>query len=237
MHKKDCLINYLKKKKIEQTNIEIPVIQLPKRNKNQSSKLKLWELCSWLSKDYFTKIKADFTPHLEANQITELTTWSQLGHLARESWIVQECLKQKLNDRADNFRKRAKKKGLNITKQNIQVANSDNEPEVVQQLNSNNEPEVVNEFQEMDQKIHLSSDNEDSEFFGSNFYENCDGSTSDSYATSSSTSGSYIDPTSDSNNEICENILPQNLKEETQFQLSPTSKKRMGNSKAKSVVN
>ncbi|CAG8618679.1 32173_t:CDS:2 [Gigaspora margarita] len=37
--------------------------------------------------DYFSKIKADFTPHLEANKITELTTWLQLGHSARESWV------------------------------------------------------------------------------------------------------------------------------------------------------
>jgi hypothetical protein len=84
---KKLLNKLLDDKRIEHADIEIPVVQLPKRNKTQSSKLKLWELCPWLSKDYFSKIKADFTPHLEENKITELTTWSQLGYSARESWV------------------------------------------------------------------------------------------------------------------------------------------------------
>ncbi|CAG8811288.1 22328_t:CDS:1 [Cetraspora pellucida] len=71
---KRLLNKLLDDKRIEHADIEIPVVQLPKRNKNQSSKLKLWKLCPWLSKDYFSKIKADFTPHLETNKITKLTT-------------------------------------------------------------------------------------------------------------------------------------------------------------------
>ncbi|CAG8458360.1 7875_t:CDS:2 [Racocetra fulgida] len=255
---KRLLNKLLEDKKLEHADVEIPVVQLPKRiNKNQSSKLKLWELCPWLSKDYFSKIKSDFTPHLEANKITELTTWSQLGYSARESWvedvytkhrlqigsnkwIVQECLKQKLNDRA-------KKKGLKVTMPNIQVASSDDEPEVVQQSTSifkryamiNKENIDLSfrsskEFGEIDPEI---NDNDDLESFSSNFYENCDSSTSNSYATPSSStyiapasnshitptssnyatpaSGHYIDPTSDSDNETGENILSQNLKGDT----------------------
>ncbi|CAG8727630.1 7021_t:CDS:2, partial [Cetraspora pellucida] len=87
---KRLLNKLLDDKRIEHANIEIPVVQLPKRNKNQSSKLKLWELCPWLSKDYFSKIKANFTSHLETNKITELSTWSQLGYSAKESW-VEDC--------------------------------------------------------------------------------------------------------------------------------------------------
>ncbi|CAG8842509.1 36080_t:CDS:2, partial [Gigaspora margarita] len=45
------------------------------------------KLCYDLSKDYFLKIKVDFMPHLEANKITELTIWLQLGHSARKSWV------------------------------------------------------------------------------------------------------------------------------------------------------
>ncbi|KAF0438023.1 hypothetical protein F8M41_004317 [Gigaspora margarita] len=106
----------LEEKKRENADIDIPTIHPPKRNKTQSSKLKLSALCSWLPKDYFAKIKANFTPHLEKNQIKESVTWSQLGYTARQSWIedvynkhrhqlgsnkwiVGECLKQKLNDR------------------------------------------------------------------------------------------------------------------------------------------
>ncbi|CAG8811286.1 22327_t:CDS:2, partial [Cetraspora pellucida] len=47
---------------------------------------------------------------------------------------VQKCLKQKLNNRANNFRKRAKKKGLKATIPNMQVASSDDEPKIMQQL-------------------------------------------------------------------------------------------------------
>ncbi|CAG8825589.1 23750_t:CDS:2, partial [Dentiscutata erythropus] len=77
------------------------------------------------------------------NKIAESTTWSQLGYSARESWIediydkhkvqigfnrwiVQECLKQKLIDRADNFRRKINKK-QNIT---IQSRNNDQEFEL-----------------------------------------------------------------------------------------------------------
>jgi hypothetical protein len=81
------LNNLLEEKRIEKANFEIPTIQPPKRNKHQSSKLKLSALCSWLPKDYFSKIKADFTPHLEENKIEASTTWSHLGYTARESWI------------------------------------------------------------------------------------------------------------------------------------------------------
>ncbi|CAG8800829.1 26238_t:CDS:2, partial [Racocetra persica] len=62
---------------------EIPAIQPPKRNKTQSSKLKLSTFCTWLLKDYFAKIKA----HIEENQIKESVTWSQLGYTVQESWI------------------------------------------------------------------------------------------------------------------------------------------------------
>ncbi|CAG8813803.1 18845_t:CDS:2, partial [Dentiscutata erythropus] len=57
---------------------------LSAQQKIESSKIKLWELCPWLPKTYFAKIKADFTSHIEANKIAESTTWSQLGYSARE---------------------------------------------------------------------------------------------------------------------------------------------------------
>ncbi|CAG8511120.1 6283_t:CDS:2 [Dentiscutata erythropus] len=209
---------------LKRADIEIPVVQLPKRNKNQSSKLKLWKLCPWLPKTYFSKIKADFTLHLEANKITELTTWLQLGHSARESWVEDVYIKHRLQI----------------------VANSDNKPEVVQQATSIFKKYMMmnqknmdltfrssNEFQETDQEMHLNNNNDDSEFFGSNYYENCDSTTSDNYATPSFSnnivsvsnrhitscnyaipaSGSYIDPTSNSDNEIYENTLSQNFKD------------------------
>ncbi|CAG8457680.1 37697_t:CDS:2 [Gigaspora margarita] len=84
----------LEKKRIEQAIIKIPTIQLSKRDKNQLSKIKLWKL-------------SDFTLHIEVNKIVESTMWSQLGYLARESWIkdiVQECLKQKLMDSVKKLR-------------------------------------------------------------------------------------------------------------------------------------
>ncbi|CAG8845469.1 31468_t:CDS:1, partial [Gigaspora margarita] len=49
----------------------MPNIQPSKRDKTKLSKLKLSELCSWLPKNYFSKIKVDFTPHLEENKIVE----------------------------------------------------------------------------------------------------------------------------------------------------------------------
>jgi hypothetical protein len=84
---KKLLIKLLEDKKNEQTIIEIPNIQPPKRDKAKASKLQLSKLCSWLPKDYFLKIKADFTPHLEENRIAESTTWSHLGYTVRESWV------------------------------------------------------------------------------------------------------------------------------------------------------
>ncbi|KAF0381757.1 hypothetical protein F8M41_012069 [Gigaspora margarita] len=135
---------------IENLN-DIPNIQPPKRDKTKPSKLKLSELCPWLPKDYFSKIKADFTPHLEANNIKKSVTWSQLGYSARESWIldvcnkhilqigsnkwiVEECLKQKLVDRADNFRRSNKKANLKVANSNIQITSED-ELEPLQQTN------------------------------------------------------------------------------------------------------
>ncbi|CAG8760314.1 15449_t:CDS:2, partial [Dentiscutata erythropus] len=84
---KNLLNKLLEEKKKENVDIKIPTIQPSKRNRTQSSKLKLSALCSWLRKDYFVNIKANFTPHLEENQIKESVTWSQLGYTARESWI------------------------------------------------------------------------------------------------------------------------------------------------------
>ncbi|CAG8773448.1 5436_t:CDS:2, partial [Dentiscutata erythropus] len=75
------------KETLDILSAKIPTIQPSKRNRTQSSKLKLSALCSWLPKDYFAKIKADFTPHFEENQIKESVTWLQLGYTARESWI------------------------------------------------------------------------------------------------------------------------------------------------------
>ncbi|CAG8576101.1 5133_t:CDS:2, partial [Racocetra fulgida] len=83
--KKKLLIKLLEDKKNEQTIIEIPNIQPPKRDKAKASKLQLSKLCSWLPKDYFIKIKADFAPHLEENRIAESTTWSHLGYTVRET--------------------------------------------------------------------------------------------------------------------------------------------------------
>ncbi|CAG8606791.1 8246_t:CDS:1 [Cetraspora pellucida] len=71
---KKLLIKLLEDKKNEQTIIKIPNIKLSKRDKAKVSKLQLSKLCSWLPKDYFIKIKADFTLHLEENRIVELTT-------------------------------------------------------------------------------------------------------------------------------------------------------------------
>ncbi|CAG8796874.1 12159_t:CDS:2, partial [Dentiscutata erythropus] len=72
-------IELLEEKRIKQAIIEIPTMEPSKRDKYQLSKIKLWELCPWLPKTYFAKIKADFTPYIEANKIAESTTWSQLG--------------------------------------------------------------------------------------------------------------------------------------------------------------
>ncbi|CAG8551381.1 12182_t:CDS:2 [Dentiscutata heterogama] len=69
-------IELLEKKRIEQAIIEIPTIEPPKQDKHQSSKIKLWELCSWLPKTYFAKIKANFTSILK--QIKSLS--HQHGH-------------------------------------------------------------------------------------------------------------------------------------------------------------
>ncbi|CAG8714836.1 6426_t:CDS:2, partial [Racocetra fulgida] len=109
----------LEEKRIEQAIIEIPTIQPPKRDKNQSSKIKLWELCPWLPKTYFANIKADFTPHIRANKIVYNKHKVQIGS---NKWIVQECLKQKLMDRADNFRRKQYKK-QNI-KSNVQIGSN-----------------------------------------------------------------------------------------------------------------
>ncbi|CAG8674744.1 10460_t:CDS:2 [Cetraspora pellucida] len=119
--------------------ISIPNIQPPKRDKTKPSKLKLSELCTWLPKNYFSKIKSDFTPHLEENNIKESITWSQLRYTARESWIldiVEECLKQKLVDRADNFRRRNKKANLKVINSNMQAANNNEEPFTTSSSNS-----------------------------------------------------------------------------------------------------
>ncbi|CAG8615461.1 829_t:CDS:2 [Dentiscutata erythropus] len=158
------LIKILEDKKNEQATIEIPNIQPPKRDKSKPSKLKLSELCPWLPKNYFSKIKADFTPHLEENKIAESITWVHLGYSVRESWvldvynkhkhqigsnkwIVEECLKQKLIDRADNFRRRNKKAKFKVTKSNNQVTNSDNELEILNQdVNQNIEQDKEDEY-------------------------------------------------------------------------------------------
>ncbi|CAG8738980.1 6190_t:CDS:2, partial [Gigaspora margarita] len=75
--------------------------------------------------------------HLEANNIKESVTWSQLGYSARESWIldvcnkqilqigsnkwiVEECLKQKLVDR----------KPLQQTNKHIEEHNSVNKENI-----------------------------------------------------------------------------------------------------------
>ncbi|CAG8800386.1 14745_t:CDS:1, partial [Dentiscutata erythropus] len=41
-----------------------------------------------LPKGYFSKIKDDFILYLEENNIKESTTWSQLGYIAKESWVL-----------------------------------------------------------------------------------------------------------------------------------------------------
>ncbi|KAF0513449.1 hypothetical protein F8M41_017763 [Gigaspora margarita] len=87
--------------------------------------------------------------HLEANNIKESVTWSQLGYSARESWIldvcnkqilqigsnkwiVEECLKQKLVDRSKiNMHTEA---NLKVANSNIQVTRED-ESEPLQQTN------------------------------------------------------------------------------------------------------
>ncbi|CAG8789370.1 18219_t:CDS:2 [Gigaspora margarita] len=184
---KILLNKLLEEKRIEHANIEFPVVQLPKRNKNQSLKLKLWELCPWLPKDYFSNIKGNFILHLEANKITELTTYDNEPEIEQQLTSIF-------------------KKYTMMNKENIDLTFRPSK-----------------EFKEMNQE-YLNSDNDDSESFGSNFYENCDGSTSNTYKTSSSSnyitpasnrhiistssnyetpaSIGYIDPTSDSNNEM-----------------------------------
>ncbi|CAG8834967.1 39674_t:CDS:2, partial [Gigaspora margarita] len=232
----------LEEKRIENADIEIPTIQLPKRNKTQSSKLKLSALCSWSPKDYFAKIKADFTPHLEENKIKASVTWSQLGYTARESWIedvynkhrskigsnkwiVQECLKQKLTDRADNFRRKNYKAKPRITQ------NLDNNDELEMSIQQNIE-KITNANKE---NMSIDFEKEFCESDGDNLEdEDCSGSSFSTYATPTLNnyvtldSDEYIDPTSsghivsNSNSdseEADEGYMTQTSKKDTQLPL------------------
>ncbi|KAF0552368.1 hypothetical protein F8M41_021908 [Gigaspora margarita] len=102
----------------------------------------------------------------------------------------------------------------------MQIAISDNEPEIEQQLTSIFKRYTMMSKENIDLTFRPSN-NDNSESFGSNFYKNCDGSTSNTYETSNyitpasnryiiSTSSNYetpafvgyIDSTSDSDNEM-----------------------------------
>ncbi|CAG8682713.1 46281_t:CDS:2, partial [Gigaspora margarita] len=66
--------------------------------------------------------------------------------IGSNKWIVEECLKQKLIDRADNFRQRNKTPKFKVTGSNIQVTSSDDELEILNHdVNQNIEQDKENE--------------------------------------------------------------------------------------------
>ncbi|CAG8812483.1 25003_t:CDS:2, partial [Cetraspora pellucida] len=200
-NKQQKLLNkLLEHKKNEQMPINIPNIRLPKRDKTKPSKLKLSELCTWLPKNYFSKIKSDFTPLLDENNIKESITWLQLGYTARE-----KCLKQKLVDRADNFRRRNKKANLKVINSNMQAASED-ELETLQQNNRNiEENNRINEENILESDIEECTINKEN-IFGPNieldeyYQENTtinEYNNEEPFATSSS--NSFVTSTSNNN--------------------------------------
>ncbi|CAG8763087.1 18797_t:CDS:2, partial [Racocetra persica] len=154
---------------------------------------------------YFSKIKADFIPHLEENNIKELTTWSQLEYTTRESWIldiVEEYLKQKLIDRADNFKQRNKKTNLQV-ESNIQVASND-DLEILSQINETEKYNHTNK-ENISRSKQLTASN--SNF--SSFIKHTSGNNMTNYKYVDSTSNIESDAISSSDEEINKNVFSQ----------------------------
>ncbi|KAF0475502.1 hypothetical protein F8M41_024611 [Gigaspora margarita] len=206
------LIKLLEDKKNEQAIIEIPNIQPPKRDKTKPSKLKLSELCPWLPKNYFLKIKADFTPHLEENKIAESITWAHLGYSVRESWVLDRRNKKtKFKDTESNIQVTSSEDELEILNHDVNQNIEDKENEDFSDIVSNknyNKTTIVNEYDNDDDLEFLNSSysntfvNLDSNTIasGSNIISSYNNNTSSSY---------YHESASSSDNETTENVTFQ----------------------------
>ncbi|CAG8644510.1 18609_t:CDS:2, partial [Gigaspora margarita] len=97
------------------------------------------ETLDTLSTNYFAKIKADFTPHLEENQIKESVTWSQLGYIARQSWIEDIKLSQQIT-----------KKTFQINKENTSYRFETESNKICESNEDNLEQDYINNLEHED---------------------------------------------------------------------------------------
>ncbi|CAG8762204.1 3731_t:CDS:2, partial [Cetraspora pellucida] len=126
-------------------------------------------------------------------------------------WIVEECLKQKLNDRADGLRKKNKKSKIVNSSTQIFSTGNDNELEISHQhTEKNTSSGKENSNLTLEHEIEYDINNQiidtiDEKFYETELNEDCVGSTSSIHTTSIfnnyniPTSNSYIESTSDDN--------------------------------------